>query len=152
MFSKSVKKGLHCTWLVSRTRASSDSVDGFRLGRVDLLQEGRRTMKGLAQSIYMDTASCSALGSAALKRNCYGNRALVWCLAGIDCDMSELGSDDLVLGSGLCPWSHTIALHVLLNLGVKAVLMCLDSLRLPSCARTPHFSTERHADTLLSHS
>ncbi|KAI5682939.1 hypothetical protein M9H77_04167 [Catharanthus roseus] len=33
----------------------------------------------------------------------------------------------------LYPWSPTFALHVLLNLGVKAALMCLDSLRLPSC-------------------
>ncbi|KAI5648177.1 hypothetical protein M9H77_34182 [Catharanthus roseus] len=29
--------------------------------------------------------------------------------------MSELVSDDLVMGSGLCPWSPTIAIHVLLN-------------------------------------
>ncbi|KAI5654698.1 hypothetical protein M9H77_31885 [Catharanthus roseus] len=52
--------------------------------------------------------------------------------------MPELGSDDLVMGSGLCPWSPTVALHVLLNLGKEAALMCLVSLRLPSCARNPH--------------
>ncbi|KAI5677826.1 hypothetical protein M9H77_08776 [Catharanthus roseus] len=28
--------------------------------------------------------------------------------------------------------------------------MCLDSLRLLSCARNPHFSAERHVDILLS--
>ncbi|KAI5682248.1 hypothetical protein M9H77_03476 [Catharanthus roseus] len=106
------------------------------------------------------------------------NRALVWCLAGIDYEMLELCFDDLVKGFGLCPWSPTIALHVLLNLGVEAALMCHDSLRLSSCARNPHtwsfgsslsgrscvsillsctlatckFSAERHVDTLLSRS
>ncbi|KAI5658070.1 hypothetical protein M9H77_26863 [Catharanthus roseus] len=32
----------------------------------------------------------------------------------------------------------------------EVALMCLDSLRLPSCARNPHFSAERHPDILLS--
>ncbi|KAI5663388.1 hypothetical protein M9H77_22711 [Catharanthus roseus] len=32
----------------------------------------------------------------------------------------------------------TVALHVLLNSGVEAALMCLDSLRHPSSARTPY--------------
>ncbi|KAI5667380.1 hypothetical protein M9H77_17233 [Catharanthus roseus] len=44
-------------------------------------------------------------------------------------------------GSGLCLWSPTVALHVLLNLSVEAALMCLDSLRLPSCARNPHIGS-----------
>ncbi|KAI5649446.1 hypothetical protein M9H77_35451 [Catharanthus roseus] len=52
--------------------------------------------------------------------------------------MLELVSDDLVIGSELCPWSLTVALHVILNSRVEAALMCLDSLRLPSCIRTPH--------------
>ncbi|KAI5667810.1 hypothetical protein M9H77_17663 [Catharanthus roseus] len=82
-------------------------------------------------SIYVDIASCSTY-------SCYGNRALVWCLAGIDYEMPELFSDDLVMGSELCPWSPTVALHIHLNSGVEAVMMCLDSLRLPSYARTPH--------------
>ncbi|KAI5667450.1 hypothetical protein M9H77_17303 [Catharanthus roseus] len=43
----------------------------------------------------------------------------------------------LCYGFGLCPWSPTVAFYVLLNSGVEAALMCLDSLRLPSCARTP---------------
>ncbi|KAI5672346.1 hypothetical protein M9H77_12710 [Catharanthus roseus] len=60
------------------------------------------------------------------------------CLAGIDYEMPELISDDLIMGSRLCPWSPTVALHVLLNSSVEATLMCLDSLRLPSCIRTPH--------------
>ncbi|KAI5657982.1 hypothetical protein M9H77_26775 [Catharanthus roseus] len=51
----------------------------------------------------------------------------------IDYEMPELFSDDLVMGSGLCLWSPTIALYALLNLGVEAALMCLDSLKLPSC-------------------
>ncbi|KAI5672311.1 hypothetical protein M9H77_12675 [Catharanthus roseus] len=60
------------------------------------------------------------------------------CLAGIDYEMPKLVFDDLVMGSGLCLWSPTVALHVLLNSSVETALMCLDSLRLPSCIRTPH--------------
>ncbi|KAI5677534.1 hypothetical protein M9H77_08484 [Catharanthus roseus] len=41
----------------------------------------------------------------------------------------------------------TIALHVLLNWGVEAALMCLDSLRLPSCARNPHCREARRYPT-----
>ncbi|KAI5658301.1 hypothetical protein M9H77_27094 [Catharanthus roseus] len=37
--------GLHCTWLVLRTRASSDDVDGFLTLRVDPLKEGRSTWR-----------------------------------------------------------------------------------------------------------
>ncbi|KAI5650355.1 hypothetical protein M9H77_36360 [Catharanthus roseus] len=37
--------GLHCTWLVPRTRASSDDVDGFLTLRVDPLEEGRSTLR-----------------------------------------------------------------------------------------------------------
>ncbi|KAI5677031.1 hypothetical protein M9H77_07981 [Catharanthus roseus] len=33
-------RGLHCTWLISRTRASSNNVDGFKLWRVDPLERG----------------------------------------------------------------------------------------------------------------
>ncbi|KAI5658961.1 hypothetical protein M9H77_27754 [Catharanthus roseus] len=69
------------------------------------------------------------------------NRALVWCLAGIDYEILELGSDDLIKGSELFPWSPTVTLHVLLNLGVEATLMCLDSLRLPIYARNPHLGS-----------
>ncbi|KAI5669061.1 hypothetical protein M9H77_18914 [Catharanthus roseus] len=69
------------------------------------------------------------------------NRTLVWCLAGIDYEMPELGSGDLILGSGPCPWSLIVALHVSLNSGIEAALMCLDSLRLPKCARNPHIGS-----------
>ncbi|KAI5658175.1 hypothetical protein M9H77_26968 [Catharanthus roseus] len=62
----------------------------------------------------------------------FGNRALVLYLASFEYEMPELGSDDLVLGSGLCPWSPTVVLHVSLNSGVDDALMYLDSLRLPS--------------------
>ncbi|KAI5653215.1 hypothetical protein M9H77_30402 [Catharanthus roseus] len=48
-----------------------------------------------------------------------------------------------VRGSGLCPWSPTVALHALLNSGLDAALMCLDSLRLSNCARNPHDSQRR---------
>ncbi|KAI5654449.1 hypothetical protein M9H77_31636 [Catharanthus roseus] len=96
---------------IHRTWASSDDVDGFLTLRVHPLEEGHSTLRACPIGIYVDIASCS---------------------------MPELGSDDLVMGSGLCLWSPTVALHVLLNLGVEAVLMCFDSLRLPSCARNPY--------------
>ncbi|KAI5652894.1 hypothetical protein M9H77_30081 [Catharanthus roseus] len=57
---------------------------------------------------------------------------------GLETKRPELVSDDLVMRSGLFPWSPSVALHVLLNSGVEAALMCLDLLRLPSCVRTPH--------------
>ncbi|KAI5667313.1 hypothetical protein M9H77_17166 [Catharanthus roseus] len=68
----------------------------------------------------------------------FGNRALVWSLAGFDYEMPELCSDDLVMGSELYLWSPNMSLHVSLNSGVEAALMCLDLLRIPSCARNPH--------------
>ncbi|KAI5677337.1 hypothetical protein M9H77_08287 [Catharanthus roseus] len=36
---------LHCTWLVPRTKASSDDVDGFLTLRVDPLEEGYSTLR-----------------------------------------------------------------------------------------------------------
>ncbi|KAI5675187.1 hypothetical protein M9H77_06137 [Catharanthus roseus] len=77
----------------------------------------------------------------------YGGKAALWRakrdlklrrLAGIGYEIPELGSDDLVMRSGLCPWGPIVALHVLLNSSIEAALMCLDSLRFPSCARNPH--------------
>ncbi|KAI5669815.1 hypothetical protein M9H77_19668 [Catharanthus roseus] len=63
---------------------------------------------------------------------------VIWRVRFIDYEILELGSDDLVMGSGLSSWSPTVALHVLLNLSVEAVLMYLNSLRLPSCIQTFH--------------
>ncbi|KAI5675761.1 hypothetical protein M9H77_06711 [Catharanthus roseus] len=40
------------------------------------------------------------------------DRALVRFLVGIDYKMPELVANDLVMGSGLCPWSPTVALHL----------------------------------------
>ncbi|KAI5676735.1 hypothetical protein M9H77_07685 [Catharanthus roseus] len=51
------------------------------------------------------------------------NPALVRCLDGTDYEMPELIPDDLIMGSGLCPWSPTFALHVLLNSSVEATLI-----------------------------
>ncbi|KAI5656988.1 hypothetical protein M9H77_25781 [Catharanthus roseus] len=48
-------RGLHCMWLVSRTRASSYDVDDFRLWRVDPLERGHNTVEGLAQSVLRKT-------------------------------------------------------------------------------------------------
>ncbi|KAI5670570.1 hypothetical protein M9H77_10934 [Catharanthus roseus] len=53
----------------------------------------------------------------------FGNRAIVWCLAGIDYKMSKLDFDDPISGFEPCPWSPTVALHVSLNSGVEAALM-----------------------------
>ncbi|KAI5677190.1 hypothetical protein M9H77_08140 [Catharanthus roseus] len=77
------------------------------------------------------------------------NRALVRCLAGVNYEIPKLVSDDLIMGSELCPWNPTIVVHALLNSGVEAVLMCLDSLKLPNCARNPHISRKcTHVDSL----
>ncbi|KAI5648974.1 hypothetical protein M9H77_34979 [Catharanthus roseus] len=45
---------LHCTWLVSRTRASSDDVDGFLTLRVDPLEEGRSTLRAWPNRLAWD--------------------------------------------------------------------------------------------------
>ncbi|KAI5653544.1 hypothetical protein M9H77_30731 [Catharanthus roseus] len=97
----------------------------------------RTTMEGLAKSVLYHIMLCD--GTVALWR--------VWrdmklrCLTVIDYEMPELVSDDLLTSSGLCPWSLTFALHALFNSGAKATLICLDSLKLPNCARTPHIGS-----------
>ncbi|KAI5668268.1 hypothetical protein M9H77_18121 [Catharanthus roseus] len=77
--------GLHCTWLLPRTRASSDDVDGFLTLRVDPLEAGRSTWRAWPNQYLR------------------GHRIM------------------------LC----------------KAALMCLDSLKLSSCARNPHINSGR---------
>ncbi|KAI5653213.1 hypothetical protein M9H77_30400 [Catharanthus roseus] len=130
--------------------------------RVDPLEQGRSTMEGLAQSVAclvesqegletkvsLRTDLVSALGICNLvwpmiwRVQLLWNRTLIRCLAGIDYKMLEVVSDDLVMGSGLCLWSLTTALHALLNSGIEAALMCLDLFRLPNCVRTPHLTQE----------
>ncbi|KAI5658143.1 hypothetical protein M9H77_26936 [Catharanthus roseus] len=126
----------------------------FRLGRVDPLEEGRSTVEGVAQSVYVDTASCYTVGRFALWRARRGLK-LSLCLVGIDYEMPEFDSDDLVVGSGPCPSNSTVALCVSLHSVVEAVLMCLDLLRLPSCVRNPYVEiTKTHTCRLTecSHS
>ncbi|KAI5667244.1 hypothetical protein M9H77_17097 [Catharanthus roseus] len=65
-------------------------------------QEGLKTKVGLRAP-----GLTSDMGERLLS-----NRALVWCLAGIDDEMPKLGTDDLVLGSKPCLWSSTVALHI----------------------------------------
>ncbi|KAI5667771.1 hypothetical protein M9H77_17624 [Catharanthus roseus] len=84
-----------------------------------------------------------------LGKRLFGNRALV---IDIDYKMPKFDSDDLVVGSEPCPTSSTMALCVSLHSGVKAALICLDSLRLPSCTRNPNIGSKRLEDTLFSHS
>ncbi|KAI5683179.1 hypothetical protein M9H77_04407 [Catharanthus roseus] len=74
------------------------------------------------------------------KSDCYGNRALVWCLACIDYEMLELDSDDLVMlwDPDFVRGARLLHYMFILNSGVEVALICLDALRLPSYARTPH--------------
>ncbi|KAI5681521.1 hypothetical protein M9H77_02749 [Catharanthus roseus] len=58
-------RGLHYTWLVPRTRASSDGMDDSDLGEWIYLKRGV-DCGGVAQSVYVDTASYSALGFGCL--------------------------------------------------------------------------------------
>ncbi|KAI5662641.1 hypothetical protein M9H77_21964 [Catharanthus roseus] len=46
--------GLPCTWLVSRTRASSDDLDGFLTLRVDPLKEVRSTWRAWPNRLTQD--------------------------------------------------------------------------------------------------
>ncbi|KAI5648764.1 hypothetical protein M9H77_34769 [Catharanthus roseus] len=117
----------------------------FRLEKVDPLKERHSTVEGVAQSFYVDTVSCSAVGRPPLLgERLFGKQALVWCLPGIDYEMPKFDSDDLVVGSGPCPSNPTVALFFSLHSGIEATLMCLDSLRLPSCARNPHVGFPYH--------
>ncbi|KAI5654592.1 hypothetical protein M9H77_31779 [Catharanthus roseus] len=43
--TRSASSGLHCTWLVPRTRASSDDVNEFLTLRVDPREEGCSTLR-----------------------------------------------------------------------------------------------------------
>ncbi|KAI5677123.1 hypothetical protein M9H77_08073 [Catharanthus roseus] len=119
--------------------ASSDNVDGFLTLRVDPLEEGVLPVGFGPVSIYADITSCSTPGLASDMGRAIVMESSVRMVFGcIDYEIPELGSDDLVMGSGLCSWSPTVALHVLLNSGVEAALMYLDSFKLPNCTRTPH--------------
>ncbi|KAI5654808.1 hypothetical protein M9H77_31995 [Catharanthus roseus] len=88
-------RGLHCTWLVPRTRASSDGVDDSDSRKWIHLKRG------------VDREGCGPIGLR-------GHRIMLCCVV-------RLPSEDIAC---------------FLHWGVEAVLMCLDSLRLPSCART----------------
>ncbi|KAI5668216.1 hypothetical protein M9H77_18069 [Catharanthus roseus] len=123
------------------SRTSFDDMDILDSGEWIHVKRGQ-TAEDVAQSVYVDTASCSGGGVRPPSGELVGDQtqcssqgrlALVWCLAGIDYEMSELDSDDLVLGSKLCLWSSIVALHISLHSGIEVALMCLDSLRLPSC-------------------
>ncbi|KAI5652523.1 hypothetical protein M9H77_29710 [Catharanthus roseus] len=132
-------RGLHCTWPVPRTRASFDGVDVSNSREWIYLK--RSVDRGGCGPIGLHGHRIMLCGGIRLpSRESRGarHRALVWYLAGIDYEMSELGSDDFVVGSRLYPWSPIVTLHVILNSGVETALMCLDSLRLSSYARNPH--------------
>ncbi|KAI5671265.1 hypothetical protein M9H77_11629 [Catharanthus roseus] len=79
------------------------------------------TAEGVAQSVYVDTVSCSTVGFD----------RLVESQEGLD---TEVGSRaDLPHCCITCSF----------KIGHRDALMCLDSLRLPGCVRNPHISLER---------
>ncbi|KAI5672831.1 hypothetical protein M9H77_13195 [Catharanthus roseus] len=110
--------GLHCTWLVSRIRASSDDVDEFFILMVDPLEEGRSTLRAWPNRYLRGHRIMFCGGTVTYAVDC--NRALVWCLAGIDYEMPELGFDGLVLGIRTLSMEPTVTLHVLINLGRRS--------------------------------
>ncbi|KAI5661821.1 hypothetical protein M9H77_21144 [Catharanthus roseus] len=116
-----------CTWLVSRTRASSDGVDNLDSREWIHLKRG---------------IDCGGYDPISLRGHrimlCGGVRPPSEESGGTRHRDAGLVSDDLVLGSEPCPLSPIVALHVFLHSGVEAALMCLYSLRLPSCARNPY--------------
>ncbi|KAI5682234.1 hypothetical protein M9H77_03462 [Catharanthus roseus] len=108
-------RGLQCTWLIPRTRASSDGVDYSDLGEWIYLKRG------------VDCRGCGLIG---LRRHrimlCGGTTALWRARRG------------LKLRIWTFPSRPTMTFCVSLHSGVEAALMCLDSLRLTSFARNPH--------------
>ncbi|KAI5672161.1 hypothetical protein M9H77_12525 [Catharanthus roseus] len=111
-------------------------MDGFTLWRMDPLERGHNIVEGLARTVLCQTLHHALRWDDHLLES--QSDLKLRFLAGTDYEMPELVSDDLVMGSRLCLWSPTFALHVLLNSGVEAILMCLNSLRLPNHVRTPH--------------
>ncbi|KAI5658943.1 hypothetical protein M9H77_27736 [Catharanthus roseus] len=83
-------RGLHCTWLVPSRRASSDGVDVSDSEEWIHLKRGVGC-GGCGPMVYVDTASLI------WEEWLFDNRVLVWCLVGIDYEMLELGSDDLIM-------------------------------------------------------
>ncbi|KAI5680570.1 hypothetical protein M9H77_01797 [Catharanthus roseus] len=113
-------RGLHCTWLVPRTRASSNDVDGFFTLRVDPLEEGCSTLRAWPNRylrehhimLYGGTCGCFVIERS------YG----VWLVSTTRC-------------RNLVPMASFWGSELF-------ALMCLDLLRLPSCARNCHQATE----------
>ncbi|KAI5675247.1 hypothetical protein M9H77_06197 [Catharanthus roseus] len=52
---------LHCTWLVPRTRASFDDVDGFLTLMVDLLEEACSTLRAWPNRLTQDVPRCTQI-------------------------------------------------------------------------------------------
>ncbi|KAI5667441.1 hypothetical protein M9H77_17294 [Catharanthus roseus] len=130
------------TLMVDPLEERRSSVESFVqsqwVGRLVESPEGLETKVGLRADLVGAPRICSLVWLVIWRVRLFWNRALIRCLAGIDYEMLELVSDDLVMGSEFCLWNPTVELHVLLNSGVEAALMCLDLLRLPNCTRTPH--------------
>ncbi|KAI5675436.1 hypothetical protein M9H77_06386 [Catharanthus roseus] len=108
------------------------------VGRLVESEERLETKIGLRADLVGAPGICSLVWPVIWGTQSLWNRALVRNLVDIDYKMPELVSEHLVMGSGLRSWSPTITLHVSLNLDVEAELMYPDSLKLPSCIRTPH--------------
>ncbi|KAI5675734.1 hypothetical protein M9H77_06684 [Catharanthus roseus] len=87
-----------------------DKGASYREGRLAESQEGFETKIGLRADLAGAPRSI-AWDLCEWRVRFLWNRALVRFLVGIDYKMPELVSNDLVMGSGLCPWSPTVALH-----------------------------------------
>ncbi|KAI5662616.1 hypothetical protein M9H77_21939 [Catharanthus roseus] len=125
-----------CTWLVFRTRASSDGIDNSDSG--EWIHLKRRVVSWRVwpnrstwtphHALWWDGRLVESQEGLEAKvgpkidlvERLFGNRALVWCLAGIDYDMPKFDSDDLFVGSRPCPSSPTVAPCVSLHSDVEA--------------------------------
>ncbi|KAI5672538.1 hypothetical protein M9H77_12902 [Catharanthus roseus] len=115
---------LYYTWLVLRTRASYKGVDDSNSGEWIHLKRGvdRRGCGPIAlrgHRIILCGGVWPPSGDCFVIERSYG----VWLVLTTRCwNLVPMAS---FWGSGLCPWSPTIALHVLLNLGRRS---CADVL------------------------
>ncbi|KAI5654810.1 hypothetical protein M9H77_31997 [Catharanthus roseus] len=118
------------------------------------------TQRALLEMSKRAGQSLTMRGATEERNNKQQVKAKVYALDGLPVD-TEAEAVEAILNSHnqvnhnersafrLCLWSPIIAVHVLFNLGVEAALMCLDSLRLPSCIRTPHLTQDEQRRSKL---
>ncbi|KAI5682514.1 hypothetical protein M9H77_03742 [Catharanthus roseus] len=116
--------GLHCTWSVPRTGASSDDVDGFLTLRVDPLEEGHSTLRVWPNRYLCGYRIILCGGTVPQESVAYLTSDMGVRLFVIERSYRNLVPMSSIWGSRPCPWSPTVALHVLLNLGRRS---CTDA-------------------------